>query len=168
MAGIPIVWGTPGVPVLPLGVTWQVGAVLLIGSLGGRNAAAISQIAYLFIGLMWFNVFTAGGGLGYVFEPTFGYLLGFVPAAWLCGWLAFRLPRRLESLAFSNLCGLLVIHIIGLSFLIIKHAAGWDNTSLAALARTAFTYSLLPLPGQLVLVCAVAVVAFCLRHLLLY
>ena len=168
LAGVPLDLGDPVVPVLPLGVTWQVGAVLLIGSLGGRNAAAISQVAYLIIGLVWFNVFTAGGGLSYVFQPTFGYLLGFAPAAWLCGWLAFRLPRRLESLAFSNLCGLLTIHAIGLSYSLIRQASSWDNTSLPTLARTAYHYSILPLPGQLVLVCAVAVIAFCLRHLLLY
>ena len=30
-----------------LGVTSQVAAVLLVGCLGGRNAAAISQVAYL-------------------------------------------------------------------------------------------------------------------------
>lgn len=168
LAGIPLNWMDPAIPILSLRVTWQVGAVLLIGSLGGRNAAAISQIAYLLIGLTWFNVFTAGGGPNYVFQPTFGYLLGFVPAAWLCGWLAFQLPRRLESLAFSNLCGLLTIHAAGLSYLVAVHAAAWDNTSLAVLSRTAFNYSLLPLPGQLVLVCAVAVIAFCLRHILLY
>ena len=167
LAGIPVGWGG-SLPVLPLGVTWQVGAVLLIGSLGGRNAAAISQVAYLMIGLVWFNVFTAGGGPSYIFQPTFGYLLGFIPAAWLCGWLAFRLPRRLESLAFSNLCGLLTIHAVGLSYLLMKHALTWDNTSLSVLTRTALNYSLFPLPGQLVLVCAVAVIAFFLRHLLLY
>ncbi len=168
MAGIPLNWFDPTIPVLSLRVTWQVGAVLLIGCLGGRNAAAISQIAYLLLGLTWFNVFTAGGGPSYIFQPTFGYLLGFVPAAWLCGWLAFRLPRRLESIAFSNLCGLLTIHAAGLSYLAIAQAITWDNTSLGSFARMAVNYSLIPLPGQLVLVCAVAVIAFLLRYLLLY
>lgn len=168
MAGIPLNWLDPEIPIMSLRVTWQIGAVLLIGSLGGRNAAAISQVAYLILGLTWFNVFTAGGGPSYIFQPTFGYLLGFVPAAWLCGWLTFRLPRRLESLAFSNLCGLLTIHAAGLSYLAIAHAANWQNTGLVSLTRTAVNYSIIPLPGQLVLVCAVAVIAFLLQHLLLY
>ncbi|MGF1536698.1 MAG: biotin transporter BioY [Elainellaceae cyanobacterium] len=168
MAGVPLNWFNPSIPVLSLRVTWQVGAVLLIGSLGGRNAAAISQIAYLLLGLTWFNVFTNGGGPGYVFHPTFGYLLGFVPAAWICGWLAFQLPRRLESIAFSNLCGLFTIHAAGLSYLAIAHAVNWSGTGLGSLLRMVIHYSLIPLPGQLVLVCAVAVIAFFLRHLLLY
>jgi biotin transport system substrate-specific component len=77
------------------GVSFQVGAVLLTGCVGGKNAAALSQIAYLILGLALFQVFefpvfTQGGGLSYVREPGFGYLMGFVPAGWVCGYLAFK------------------------------------------------------------------------------
>ena len=47
---------------ISLGVTYQVGAVLLVGCLGGKNAGALSQIAYLSLGLSpWFPVFAQGG-----------------------------------------------------------------------------------------------------------
>jgi biotin transport system substrate-specific component len=163
----PWAWGQ-GVQPLSLGVTCQVGAVLLTGCLAGSRAAAISQIAYLLLGLTWFNVFTQGGGFDYVFRPTFGYLLGFVPGAWICGWLAFRLPIRLEFLTFSSLAGLLTIHLSGTLYLLLAQALNWANLGSLTIANALLTYSLQPLPGQFAVVCAVAVLAFLLRHLLLY
>nr|WP_234488603.1 biotin transporter BioY [Oxynema sp. CENA135] len=156
-------WQQDGIPIHSLGVTYQVGAVLLVGCLGGKNAGALSQIAYLVLGLTWFPIFTEGGGLDYLKQPTFGYLLGFVPGAWICGWLAFKMPPRLESLAFSGICGLLAIHLVGLLYLSAMHLFA-DQ----ALVRSAIAYSLNPLPGQLAVLCAVTVVAFGVRSLMFY
>ncbi|MEB3830071.1 biotin transporter BioY [Phormidium sp. CCY1219] len=152
-----------GIPIYSLGVTYQVGAVLLVGCLGGKNAGALSQIAYLVLGLLWLPVFTHGGGLDYIKQPTFGYLLGFIPGAWVCGWLAFKLPPRLEFLAASSLLGLLCVHAIGLLFLVVIVHANQN-----ALANAAIAYSVYPLPGQLAVVCAVSVVAFILRTIMFY
>jgi biotin transport system substrate-specific component len=161
-------WGQHGVHAYSLGVTCQIAAVLLVGCLGGRNAATISQIAYLILGLTWFNVFTQGGGLDYAHRPSFGYLLGFVPGAWICGWLAFRLPVRLEYLAFSCLLGLTAIHLTGIGYILLAHAAKWTGFEALPLSQTLVTYSVTPLPGQLALVCAVTVIAALLRRLMLY
>jgi biotin transport system substrate-specific component len=63
-----------GPQVYSLGVSCQIGAVLLVGCLGGKNAAVISQIAYLLLGLTsWFNVFTHGGGIDYIHRPSFDF-----------------------------------------------------------------------------------------------
>jgi biotin transport system substrate-specific component len=166
-------WGQSGLQVMSLGVTFQVGAVLLTGCLGGKNAAALSQIAYLFLGLVLFQVFelpvfTQGGGLSYVREPGFGYLIGFIPAGWLCGYLAFREPARIETLAYSSVCGLGMIHGFGLVYLTVASLLGWLQTAGTAYWTLLLTYSIHPLPGQLAVVCAVAVIAFVMRHLLFY
>lgn len=148
-----------------LGVTCQIGAVLLIACLGGKNAATLSQIAYLVLGLIWYPVFTHGGGIAYIKEPTFGYLLGFVPAAWICGFLAFQWKPRLESLALSCLCGLASIHLIGLLYTTyLRLSQGLGDNWLQIMSA----YSLYPLPSQLALICAVAVLAFSLRQVLFY
>lgn len=168
IASPPWDWSQHGIQVHSLGVTWQIGAVLLIGCLGGKNAAAISQIAYLLLGLTWFNVFTQGGGVDYLLRPTFGYLLGFVPGAWICGWLAFRNPVRLEFLALSGLAGLLTIHLSGIGYLLTGHIFRWADISATPFWQALLTYSLYPLPGQLAIVCAVTVLAFTLRHLMFY
>lgn len=155
------------IPVYSLPVSYQVAAVLFVGCMGGRQAATLSQVAYLILGLSGFQVFSQGGGLGYWREPTFGYLLGFVPAAWVCGWLAFRPQKRvtLEWLALSSLAGLALIHVCGALYLGGLALAGQLSQPLGELLEQ---YSLFALPGQLVIVCVVATVARVLRWILLY
>jgi biotin transport system substrate-specific component len=159
--------GAAGYQTHSLGVTYQFGAALLVGCLGGKNAAALSQIAYIMLGLTWFPVFAQGGGLGYLKEPSFGYILGFIPGAWLCGYLAFKASAKLESLAFSCLCGLLSIHVTGMLYLAAMYGLGANQSGLP-LQQSLMKYSLYPLPGQLAIVCAVTVLAFTLRQLMFY
>jgi biotin transport system substrate-specific component len=158
-----------GVQAYYLGVTYQVGAVLLVGCLGGKNAAVLSQIAYLLLGLTWYPVFSQGGGWGYLREPSFGYLLGFVPAAWICGALAFRSPPRLESLALSSISGLASVHLVGMAYLALLQPLGWlINPARLPLPELLKIYSLAQLPGHFAVACAIAVIAFALRRAMFY
>lgn len=159
----PVDWNQ--IDIYSLGVTLQVGAVLLVGCLGGKNAGALSQIAYLVLGLSGVQVFSQGGGLSYVQEPTFGYLLGFLPGAWICGYLAFRKQRRLEVLLLSCLCGLVAIHLTGIIYL-----TGLSVLQVSPInwGESIWQYSVLPLFGQLIVMCAVAVIAFLFRRILFY
>ena len=166
-------WSATGIQTYSLGVSFQVGAVLLTACVGGKNAAALSQVAYLALGLLlfqWFElpIFTQGGGLGYFREASFGYLLGFVPAAWVCGHLAFQERPKLEGLAFSSLCGLGIIHGCGLLYLAIASLGGWLKAVTFPAWDAILAYSVAPLPGQLIMVCAVSVLAFLLRQILFY
>ncbi|NEP12398.1 MAG: biotin transporter BioY [Symploca sp. SIO2C1] len=164
-------WLGQGVNIISLGVTCQIGAVLLAGCLGGKNAGALSQIAYVVLGLLGYNfrIFTEGGGIDYVKQLSFGYILGFIVGAWICGLISFRVPLRVESLAFSCLCGLLTIHLCGVSYLVIFHSI-FDSGTLGdlSLIEAIMKYSIVPIPGQLVVVCAVTVLAFTLRQLMFY
>ena len=164
----PWLWSSHSVGIFSLGVTFQVGGVLLVGCLGGKNAGALSQIAYLIMGLTLLPVFSNGGGIGYVQLSQFGYLLGFIPGAWICGFLAFQARPKLESLAFSCICGLFIIHICGITYLSISHALKLQNTFLVTLSQGIMQYSWLQIPGQLAVVCAVTVIAYILRHLIFY
>jgi biotin transport system substrate-specific component len=159
-------WDAGGLQPHSLGVTYQIGAGLLVGCMGGKNAAALSQIAYLALGLTLWPVFAQGGGLGYLKEASFGYLLGFIPGAWVCGWVAFKVASRLESMAFSCLCGLFTIHAIGLIYLIVTRLLLPVKT--APVFKDILKYSVYPLPGQLAVICAIAVLAFVMRKLMFY
>ncbi|AFY79660.1 hypothetical protein Ple7327_4564 [Pleurocapsa sp. PCC 7327] len=164
-------WADRGMFSQSLGITCQIGAVLLTGCLGGKNAGALSQIAYVVLGLLWLPIFGRGGGLEYVREPSFGYLVGFIPGAWLCGAIAFRHRTKLESLAGSALCGLFAIHFCGLIYLVglsLFDSAGDLFVSLENLPELINRYSIAPLPGQMVLICVVSVIAFVLRRVLFY
>lgn len=154
-----------------LGVTYQIAGVLLTGCLGGQNAAAYAQIAYVVLGLFKLPVFAQGGGFDYLQQPSFGYILGFIPGAWLCGYLALPGKRRLESLALCAVLGLIVIHLCGIIYIVglsfISPLFGNDVTA-NYIPETINTYSVQTLPSQLVIVCAVAVIAFIIRLILLY
>jgi biotin transport system substrate-specific component len=161
-------WSQHGIKTVSLGVTYQIGAVLLVGCLGGKNAGALSQIAYLVMGLTLLPVFYKGGGISYVKFSHFGYLLGFIPGAWICGYFAFKARPRLENLAFSCICGLLTVHICGITYLIISSLFPWKDPENLSLFQAIFRYSLSPLPGQSAVICAVAIVAYVLRHIMFY
>ena len=152
-----------------LGVTFQVGAALFTGCMGGKNAAALSQIAYIMLGVplfdrFGFEVFTQGAGLGYLREPSFGYLLGFVPGGWLCGKLAFQKQPTLERLAFASLSGLVMVHLFGLSYLVMGYVFRWVVAS-PSLLHTIMDYSVVQIPGQVMVACAVALIAYGMRKI---
>lgn len=168
ITNFPWSWIREGVQVQPLGVTCQVAGVLLVGCMGGKNAGALSQIAYLVLGLISVPVFSQGGGFSYLQQPTFGYLIGFIFGAWVCGFLAFKTRPRLESLAFSCICGLITVHITGLLYLSINHFISKPNAEAIPLWDAVLNYSIYPIPGQLAIVCGVTVLAFILRQLMFY
>ena len=66
--------------------------VLLAGMLLGARLGAMSVGAYLLIGLCGVPVFVHGGGPQYIFRAGFGFLLGFLLAAFLIGLLTEKLP----------------------------------------------------------------------------
>ncbi len=164
-------WAQQGVKLVSLDVTFQVGAVLLTGCLGGKNAGALSQIAYIVIGLFWLPVFALGGGVSYFTEPSFGYVLGFIPGAWLCGAMAFRQRATLEWLVVSAMVGLLVIHLCGLVYLL-GLSFVFPNTNLLVtpdnLPAMLVDYSINPFPAQLAIACVVALLSLILRQILFY
>ena len=150
-----------------LGMTCQIGGVLLAGCMGGSRAGILSQMAYLTLGMLGFQVFGGGSGVEYYKEPTFGYLLGFLPGAWVCGWLAFQASPKIESLTFSGLCGLAVIHGVGVVYLIAGYLLGWI-TQTSSLLVAVLSYSVQPLPGHLAIVCTIGILSYALRKLMLY
>jgi len=106
----------PGVP-----FTLQVPAVLLAGVALGPWLGAASQLAYIAVGLIGLPVFASGGGPGYVLNPTFGFLAGFVVAALIVG-LFVGDPVRSGSLrvAVALALGILAIYSVGVPWF------GWN------------------------------------------
>lgn len=165
----PWMWLKKGVEVLPLNISCQVAAVLLVACLGGRKAGTLVQAIYLLVGLTGlYSVFHDGGGWGYWRNPSFGYLLGFLPASWLCGSLAFRLRPTIENISMSCASGLITIHLCGLIYLLLLQIFNWIQRMPFAFQTYALQYSVYPLPSQLILACATALIVYVLRRLLLY
>ncbi len=148
---------------VPIQATLQVGAVLLTACLGGRGAAMLAQISYILLGLSGFGVFYGGGGIEYARTPAFGYLLGFVPGAWIAGLLAFLRPPNLARIAVACLCGLVAIHLTGILYICLFGAFQPDT-----IGANILRYSLQTFPSQLLVVCAIAWLGAIARRLLLY
>lgn len=104
-------------------VTGQTLAVVLVGAALGPHRAFLSMALYMVAGVAgvpWF----AGGTHGFG-GATFGYVLGFVAAASLVGWLAQRGgDRTVTRTVGTMILGNLVIYAFGLP--VLMAVAGLD------------------------------------------
>lgn len=108
------------VPIPYVPFTLQYLFCALSGVILGPRLGALSQIVYVAIGLMGVPVFTEGGGLNYIFKPTFGYLIGFIIAAYVIG----KVRENIKKLTFIKaifmiLSGLFFIYLFGVVHLYI-------------------------------------------------
>lgn len=155
-----------GIEVTTLGVSYQIGAVLLTACLGGKNAALLSQVTYIALGLIGLPIFDRGGGWAYLQQPNFGYLIGFIIGSWLCGWLAFKTLARLSSLILSCFLGLIIIHVTGIIYLTGLYYTVGLGDKINSLFQAISLYSVHPFSGQLAVICAVSLIAFIMRKLM--
>lgn len=120
-------------PFTPVPVTGQTFAVLLVGAALGARRGAASLALYVAQGVLGLPVFAGGAsGLARLAGPTGGYLVGFVAAAYVVGFLAERgLDRRLFTALAAFLAGEIVIYIVGVSWL--AYFVGWGKALLAGL-----------------------------------
>lgn len=110
-------------PLYTMHFTLQWLFVLLAGFLLGKKLGTLSVVAYIGIGLAGVPVFAAGGGIGYVLRPGFGFLLGFILAAFLIGLLTEKLQaRKLHQLLIPATVGLFAYYAVGaVYFYLIKN-----------------------------------------------
>ncbi|MBQ2871264.1 biotin transporter BioY [bacterium] len=110
------VWGSNHIPQIPV--------IIFIAALLGSRFGFISVMLYIIAGLTAFPVFALGGGLDYVFQYNFGYILAYLPAVVIAGNILGR------KLSFKNALkavffGVLLIHFIGIMYtaivIICKH-----------------------------------------------
>ena len=88
-------------PAGAMSITLQFFFTAMAALLLGPRWGALSQIVYVALGLAGLPVFTQGGGPGYVFQPSFGFLLGLIPAAWVMGKLAGDGTRPWRTACFT-------------------------------------------------------------------
>ena len=141
------------IPLPPVPITLQTLFLGLAGTLLGGRLAALSQVIYLLLGIIGLPVFAGGkSGLGVLFGPTGGYLIGFVVAAFVIGRLvALKNRPGFVWICFSLTAGMAVIYTLGV-------------LQLSLVARLtlpkALTVGVLPfLPGDAVKIVLTALIA---------
>lgn len=104
------------VPMLPVPMTLQTLAVLMIGAAYGARLGAATLALYALegaIGLPVFAEFRSG-----IMLASFGYVLGFIAAAYVVGYLAERgWDRSVPKMFAAMLLGAAVLYVPGLIWL---------------------------------------------------
>ncbi len=122
----------------PVPITGQTLGVIVVGAALGSRRGAISLTTYLLVGLAGLPVFAGPvGGLAYVLAPSFGFVLGFIPAAFLAGWFAERAWDRNPALAFVGfVLASIVPFVVGVPYLalILATVLGQEVTFAGVLA----------------------------------
>ena len=134
------------IPYIPF--TMQFFFCSISGIILGSKKGALSQILYIFIGLIGIPVFAKGGGPQYILQPTFGYLIGLILASFIIGKIVELKINNFKNLLLANILGIVFIYIIGVSYfyLISKFYLGINMTISLAI----YNGLLLTLPGDII------------------
>ena len=115
------------IPFYPVPMTMQTFVVLFLGVSFGYKIGLATVGLYLFEGIIGLPVFSnspeKGIGLVYFMGPTMGYLVGFLVATFLAGYLNFK--TNIISIFFKLILSVSVIYILGILWL--GNLIGWDK-----------------------------------------
>jgi biotin transport system substrate-specific component len=111
----------------PVPIHAQSLGVLLAGVVLGARGGTLSVLLLLALVAIGLPVLSGGrGGLAVFLSPTAGYLVGFLPAAFVTGWVADRVARQASGrwmlfagFLLAGVLGVLVDHVFGVAWLIV-------------------------------------------------
>ncbi|GAA1694097.1 biotin transporter BioY [Microbacterium sediminicola] len=109
----------------PIPITGQTLGVILVGTALGAARGAAALTSYAVLGVAGLPVFAGPvAGPAYVLSPSFGFILGFIPAAFVAGWFAQRAWDRRPVLAFVGFVAASAIpFLIGVPYLAVVLSA---------------------------------------------
>ena len=143
------------VPVCPF--TLQFLFTTLAGIILGKNKGAAATALYVILGLSGLPVFTGGGGIGYVLQPTFGYLVGFIAESYITGAIAHSAKPDTKRILIGCFAGLAVVYAFGmLYYYIISAVYLHDPIGIGTLFLYCFV---LAVPGDIALCLLSAILA---------
>lgn len=103
----------------PVPITGQTAGVIIVGAALGARRGATALASYALLGLAGVPLFAGPlAGPGYVLAPSFGFVVGFIPAAFLAGWFAERAwDRRPLRALLGFVLASIVPFLIGVPYL---------------------------------------------------
>ncbi|HLO12001.1 MAG TPA: biotin transporter BioY [Pseudoneobacillus sp.] len=112
-------------PLVP--ITGQTLAIGLAATILGSRYGTLSVLLYLIIGATGVPVFAElSGGLSKLIGPTGGYLIGFIPSAFLIGWFMEKTAFNFKNAMFANTIGMLITLAFGTAWLKIAANLSWS------------------------------------------
>lgn len=150
---------------LPLNpITLQTLFVMLAGLLLGKKNGVISCTLYVIIGLAGLPIFSQGGGIGYVLNPTFGYLIGFIIGTYVIGVLSENHSSFIWLFLSAAIGGIAVVYIFGAVYYYLLAKLYLKNT--IAISALMMSFVIVPLPGDLLSALLAALLAKRLRKVI--
>ena len=129
MAALTAVGAYIHVPIGPVPIVLSTLFVLLAGLLLGSRWGSASMALYLLVGAIGIPVFAGGkGGFAHFFGPTGGYLLGYVLASWITGFISEHSRGLLVPDIFAVVVGSLAIYSLGIPGLKLITQMSWTKT----------------------------------------
>ena len=117
------------IPVGPVPIVLQNMFVLLAGIILGPRWGLACVGIYLLIGACGLPVFANGkAGIGHLFGPTGGYLLGYLPAVFITGLIAKKWNNKMITDIFAMIAGSLIVYAAGVPWLKIVTGMTWGKT----------------------------------------
>lgn len=111
-------------PLVP--ITGQTLAIGLAATILGKKYGTLSVVVYIMLGIAGLPVFSGmSSGLGIVFGPTGGYIIGFLPAAFLIGWIVERFGFTITFAIIANIIGMIVTLTFGAVWLKFVAELSW-------------------------------------------
>ncbi len=113
-----IVGGFIRIPIPFIPFTMQLFFVTLTGIILGPKKGALTMLSYAVLGLIGLPIFSKGGGFGYIFQPSFGYIIGFIAAAYIAGMYVhvWRKKRDFKVMLIASFIALAITYIFGLIY----------------------------------------------------
>jgi len=130
------------VPLWPVPITGQTLGVIVVGAALGARRGGAALLVYLLAGLAGLPVFAGfTGTIAAVAKPSFGFVVGFVFAAFVAGWVAERAWDRRPMLAFAGFAAASVVpFLFGVPYLaFVLNVVGGAGLDLGAILSVGVT-----------------------------
>lgn len=110
-------------PIIPF--TMQVFFVLLGAQFLGAKRATAAAFLYMALGLVGVPIFTRGGGWSYIFQPSFGFIIGFIFASFATALVIkcidkspIRFVKKSREIFYflAGLVGIVIIYAFGMVY----------------------------------------------------
>jgi len=123
-----VLGGYIAIPLGPVPMVLSNFVILLSGLLLGSKRGTAVAFTYLLLGALGLPVFSGGtSGIAHIIGPTGGYLIGYLPAAFITGLISEYKKRSLKKDSVALIFGTFSIYAFGIPWLKFSLTMSWTN-----------------------------------------